>query len=95
MRYGTRVRNKQKKEVHQVGESDKGKEDESNMETNSKQLDEEQETEPTTKGATGLYMQIVVLYYAACVTGGDVPLEDKVPDSWDREAASSEEVNRF
>ena len=53
VRYGTRVRNKQKKDTHS-GEHDKGKEDESIVETNTKQLDKEQETEPLTKEATGL-----------------------------------------
>ena len=60
VRYGTRVRNKQKKETHQSGESDKGKEDEVSMETDSKQLEEEQDTEPVIKGATGLCMLSVV-----------------------------------
>ena len=55
VRYGTRVRNKQKKEAHQGGDSDKGKEPEPSMEANSKPLEEEQETEPVAKGATGLY----------------------------------------
>lgn len=56
VRYGTRVRNKQKKDIHQSGDDDKEKQDDSSMETNTKQLDEEQKTEPVTKGATGLYM---------------------------------------
>ena len=54
VRYGTRVRNKQKKDTHHVaGEQDKGKEDEPSVEANNKQLDEVQETTPSTKGATG------------------------------------------
>ena len=55
VRYGTRVRNKQKKEAHQGGDGDKGKEQEPSVETNSKPLEGEHETEPVTQGATGLY----------------------------------------
>lgn len=51
VRYATRVRNKQKKEAHHDTEGDKGKED---MKIDSKQLEEEHETDPVTKGATGL-----------------------------------------
>lgn len=92
VRYGTRVRNKQKKEAHQGGDGDKGKEQEPSVETNSKPLEEEQETEAVTKGATGLYAKTMYLYvYATCITIG-VASENQVPDNWDSEAASSEEV---
>lgn len=94
VRYGTRVRNKQKKDqAHQGGDGDKGKEQEPSMEANSKPLEEEQQTEAVTKGATGLYIYNNVLLYPACITGGSVASEGQVPDNWDSDAASSEQVS--
>jgi len=92
VRYGTRIRNKQKKEGHQ---DNKGKEDEPGVDTSGKQLEEEeQETETLTEGATGLHLLILAsCCYGASVSGGDTASEDKVPDSWDREDANSEEVH--
>lgn len=91
VRYGTRIRNKQKKEGHQ---DNKGKDDESSVDADSKQLEElVEETGILTKGAIGPHLlKVVFCLYATSVSGGDTVLEDKVPDSWDREAASSEEV---
>lgn len=60
MRYGTRVRNKQKKDSHQSGEGDQGKKEEPDMEVGSKPLEEEPEMEPMTKGATGV--NVLMLY---------------------------------
>ena len=93
VRYGTRIRNKQKKDGHQSGDGDLGKKEEPNMEVDGKPLEEEQEMDPITKGATGLNVLNVVFACTTCITGGgDVTSEDKVPDSWEGEAASSEEV---
>ena len=66
MKYGTRNRNKQKKNSHQPEEGDQGKKDELGMEADSKPLEEEQETEPATKGATGLIVLVLYLLYEMC-----------------------------
>ena len=67
VRYGTRIRNKQKKEVHQSGESDQGKKDEaSSIKDDSMPLEEDQEKEAATKGVTGVNVLNVVLF-VSCV----------------------------
>ena len=74
VRYGTRVRNKQKKDSHQLGEGDQGKKEEPDMEVGSKPLEEEQETEPMTKGATGL--NVLMLYLLVlCVSQEEMLLQ--------------------
>ena len=87
VRYGTRIRNKQKKEVHQSSES---KDEASSVRDNSMPLEEEQGKEAATKGASGVNA-LNVVFCVMCVTG-DVPPEDQVPNSWEGDAASSEEV---